>query len=236
MPCSQKIAQPVTKGASADKLGLEKSGEAHVKPHYHHGSLREALIETAFEIIRAHGVDAFSMSAACETHGVTGPAAYRHFKTREALLGEVAARGFEALTIALEAARAPIPLDAPVERLVAIGQAYVGFVGAEPHLFHLMWGGARDPEAHPKPHEAGKRCYDVLLDTIREVQAAEDLGHYDVRALALPLWSMVHGMASLRLANRTAVAGQQDLNAAIALATRSCVLGLKVGPKPSEPL
>src|ERR1700761_5265574 len=82
---------------------------------YHHGNLREALVEAAMALIAESGPAGFTSAEAARRAGVTPAAPYRHFRDAEALLAEVALRGFERLEAAL--ARAwnngrPDPVDA----------------------------------------------------------------------------------------------------------------------------
>ena len=71
---------------------------------YHHGNLREALIEAALALIAEKGPAGFSFAEAARAAGVTPAAPYRHFRDRDALMADVAIRGFETLTSRLEAA------------------------------------------------------------------------------------------------------------------------------------
>src|SRR5207248_9133955 len=107
--------------ASADRPG---------KKGYHHGSLHSALIEASVALAREGGPDRVILREAARAAGVSHSAAYRHFSDREALLTEVSrsARGELAARMRLGVDRATDPLD----RLAAVGSAYVGFALAEP--------------------------------------------------------------------------------------------------------
>src|ERR1700712_5863446 len=71
---------------------------------YHHGNLREALIEAALELIGAKGPAGFTIAEAARLAGVSPAAPYRHFRDAESLLAEIATRGFNAFRDRLEAA------------------------------------------------------------------------------------------------------------------------------------
>ena len=82
---------------------------------YHHGNLREALVAAAVDLISQHGPEGFTVAEAARLAGVSPGAPYRHFRDAEALLAEVALRGFERFAEALSAAWAggkPDPLRA----------------------------------------------------------------------------------------------------------------------------
>src|SRR3954466_15779148 len=77
--------------------GMERRG-------YHHGNLREALIRAALSLIAEKGPAGFTFAEAARSAGVSPAAPYRHFRDREALLADVALRGFELFTAHLERA------------------------------------------------------------------------------------------------------------------------------------
>src|SRR5437870_5443718 len=100
---------------------------------YHHGNLREALIQAALDLIAKKGPAGFTFADAARSAGVSAAAPYRHFRDRDALVADVARRGFEGFADAL--ARAwdggkPAP-RAAFER---VGHAYLKFAEKEPAL------------------------------------------------------------------------------------------------------
>ena len=93
---------------------------------YHHGNLKEALVRAALELIAEKGPAGFTFADAARWAGVSPAAPYRHYRDRDALLADVARRGFEIFTAALTAAwndGRPDALTA-FERL-EIGRAHV---------------------------------------------------------------------------------------------------------------
>ena len=66
-----------------------------VKQGYHHGNLRQALVESAIKLIEARGPTGFSLSEAAKQAGVTPAAVYRHFEGRDDLIAEVALEGYK---------------------------------------------------------------------------------------------------------------------------------------------
>lgn len=193
---------------------------------YHHGDLRHALISAAHQLIRENGADKFRVAHASRVVGVSTAAPYRHFSDRHELIGEVSALGFRALTDDLRAARDAHPAGS-IEGLVAVGRAYVGFVSADPEMFHLMWGTTRERFDSDAAHADGAACYDVLLEAVAAYLDRRGLGHLPVREIALPLWSGVHGLAGLKLGQRLKLADGVDLDAVVAFGTRSFIAGLE---------
>ena len=161
------------------------------KAAYHHGALREALVEAGLAIL-AEGGDpaALSLREAARRAGVSAMAPYRHFPDKEALLAAVAAVGFTRLAARLEAADAGATGSAA---LVAQGQAYVGFAMAEPALFRLMFGGALARDGSQKPREGGT-AFAILADRVGTMTTAAKR-----ETVALHCWAIVHGLASLAL-------------------------------------
>lgn len=122
---------------------------------FHHGDLREALVLAAMRGVEKHGHAEVSLRPLAQQLGVSQPAVYRHFRSKEALLGEVAARAWHALNGALGAA-----LQAEREPLAAVrasGRAYVRWAYAHPHLFRLLSSRvpaqSRDKPMPPLPRE-----------------------------------------------------------------------------------
>lgn len=144
---------------------------------YHHGDLRAALLRAAEAMLAAQGPQDLSLRAVARAAGVSHNAPYRHFASREALLAELAAEGFRRLAAVLEGAGAG---------MAALGRAYLGFAGANPALYRLMFGQGPSRAAHPALAAAADAAFAPL--------AARRPNH----AAALRAWALVHGIAQLR--------------------------------------
>ncbi|GAA1284037.1 TetR/AcrR family transcriptional regulator [Pseudonocardia aurantiaca] len=158
---------------------------------YHHGSLHQVLIDVSLDLIAEHGLEGFSLATAAKAAGVSVAAPYRHFTNKAALLGAIARTGYAQLGEALREAADRHP-DDPVEALLELGSAYVGFVIDQPALASVMFSvRGRAPES-----DAGLAALGVLGDVLARLEAAG--------RLAVPLdtalratWSLVHGLAVL---------------------------------------
>jgi AcrR family transcriptional regulator len=164
---------------------------------YHHGNLREALIEATLELIAAKGPAGFTIAEAARLAGVSPAAPYRHFRDAEALIAEVALRGFDRLTEVLSAAWANGSPD-PVRAFEALGPAYLGFARTQPAYYAAMFEARIAREAHPGLQSAADRAFAVLRE------AAAKLGEglpAEKRPpslmVALHVWALSHGIASL---------------------------------------
>jgi len=163
---------------------------------YHHGDLRRTLLDAAIAIVKEAGAGALSLRELARAAGVSHAAPYRHFASREALLAALATEGFLGLGAAM-AARADGVSD-PVERIMALGVGYVAYAVEHPGHFRVMFSrelheGIEDPELAA----AGEPTLAALVDAVAAGQAAGVVRDGDPRALAVPAWSMVHGLAML---------------------------------------
>lgn len=164
---------------------------------YHHGDLREALIEAGLELTRAGGADGLGLRDAARRVGVSANAVYRHFADRDALLTAVAERVQQQVADRMLDPDAAPPVSARA-RLRAVGLGYIGFALREPGWFDLAFGrpGALqeriDPARVPAPFAALSAALDALVAD-GSLDAARRPG------AEWPCWSAVHGFALLAL-------------------------------------
>src|SRR5688572_8431522 len=106
--------------------------------NYHHGNLKEALIEAALKLIAEKGPAGFTFADAARWAGVSPAAPYRHFRDRDELLASVAEKGFEQFEQALAKAWDDGRPDTRTafERL---GKAYLAFARSEPAYYSAMF-------------------------------------------------------------------------------------------------
>ncbi len=105
---------------------------------YHHGNLREALIQAARELIKEKGPAGFTFADAARSAGVSPAAPYRHFRDREALLADVAREGFVRFEAMLTTGWANGKPDA-LTAFNNVGRAYLAFARAEPAYYAAMF-------------------------------------------------------------------------------------------------
>ena len=118
------------------------------KRGYHHGNLRQALIEAALALIAEKGPQGFTLSEAAKAADVTPAAVYRHFAGRDDLIAEVAHQGFGIFAALLEYAwneGRPSALSA----FEAIGRAYLAFARKYPGHYQAMFESGLQPANHP---------------------------------------------------------------------------------------
>jgi AcrR family transcriptional regulator len=165
---------------------------------YHHGNLREALIQAAQDLIGAKGPAGFTIAEAARLAGVSPAAPYRHFRDAESLLAEVATRGFDAFRDRLAAALAASPAADPARAAEAVGRAYLGFAREEPAFYAAMFEARISREPYPDLQAAGDRAFAVLRSLAERLAAAARIQpHPPPLMIALHIWSTAHGIASL---------------------------------------
>ena len=176
------------------------SGQMRRAKPYHHGNLREALLEAAIRLIAEVGPTAFTLREVARRAGVSHNAPYRHFRDRDDLMAAVAAQGFGELTRAMiEAATGKS--DA-LERLKCAGLGYVTFALRRPEHFTVMFDAPVLKRKHPDSAAAGEEAFATLLNFVKDCQEAGRLPSGDLREMALLAWTMVHGIAKLAITGR----------------------------------
>src|SRR5262245_11868819 len=164
---------------------------------YHHGNLREALIEAALELIGAKGPAGFTFAEAARHAGVSAAAPYRHFRDRDALMADVARRGFERFEQQLAAAwdEGRPDLRTAFDRL---GRAYLAFARTEPAYFAAMFEAGLSMAEHRELQQAGDRAFAVLRGACETLVAGMPAGKRPpAMMMALHIWALSHGIASL---------------------------------------
>jgi AcrR family transcriptional regulator len=187
--------------ASVNTASYNPSFQAMRKPKpYHHGHLREALLQAAIQLIAEVGPAGFTLREVARRAGVSHNAPYRHFADGEELLAAVAAQGFRELDGAmLNVVRHQ---RSSVARLKRAGLAYVEFALRRPEHFTVMFDAAVSEHKTPDSAQAAEQAFGTLLGLVKSCQDEGRLPSGDVHQFALLAWSMVHGVAKLATAKR----------------------------------
>ena len=159
-----------------------------VRRPYHHGDLKNALLDAARAILEEESLAELSLRAVARRAGVSHAAPYRHFPSHEALLAELAIEGFAELRAEIVAAAARPSAES--DRVADLGAAYMRFVARRPALTRLMFG----------PQLPNRDAFPALGKAADAV--GEEIGNalHD-SALGLAVWASVHGLAMLILEN-----------------------------------
>jgi AcrR family transcriptional regulator len=176
---------------------------------YHHGNLREALLEAAIRLIAEVGPTALTLREVARRAGVSHNAPYRHFRDRDDLMAAVAAQGFRELTQAMMDA-AGERTDA-LDRLKFAGLGYVTFALRRPEHFTVMFDAPISNRKHPDSAAAAEQAFATLMSFVKGCQDAGRLPSEDLRQLALLAWTMVHGIAKLAITGRLPFSSGTDV-------------------------
>lgn len=200
---------------------------------YHHGDLRRALLEASVTLIAERGVEALSLREVAQSIGVSPAAPYHHFGSKSVLLGAIAARGFAGLTEAMQGALAALPVEhTPIDRLAAIGDAYLGFALAHPTEYRLMFSPGLVSPADLPPDCQPEASYGLLLEAVAQVAATLRPNLIDPDALVATCWSLVHGAATLILEGPLGETGRSPAAMRIGvIATLRALLSSALPPK-----
>jgi len=173
---------------------------------YHHGHLREALLEVARRLIVERGLGGFSFAELARAAGVSPAAPYRHFRDRNAVVGEIARIGFEQLEQDLRVAwNHGLPDHASaIERC---GRTYLAFARRDPAAYAAMFD-TTPGEADPAVRRASDGAYAVVRMAADAICATAP-GRPPASMVALHIWSMCHGIANLYVG--TASPGRRSL-------------------------
>lgn len=168
---------------------------------YHHGDLREALIDAALRTLETDSLTAVSMRRLARDSGVSHAAPYHHFPDLDALLAAVAARGFRLLREEMER-EAVVPRSDAFRQLQAAGTTYVSFAVSRPELFRLMFSGRwREVGDYPELEEAERLAFGSLQQMIAGA-TGKPAGTGSTRTAARAAWALVHGTAVLLIDGR----------------------------------
>ncbi len=167
------------------------------------GRLRENILDAADQLLFSTGdASQVSIDAVVSAVGCTPPSLYYYFPSKDALLLEVCGRQYRRFAEELEGSM--VPAGDPVEELVARGHAYLEWAAHHREHYRVLFmtaiGSPPKAAEHDARHAAG---LSDLIDNIDRAIAAGRLAPGDSLRLALILWSTVHGMASLVVANPT---------------------------------
>jgi AcrR family transcriptional regulator len=163
---------------------------------YHHGNLKEVLLEAARKLIEQHGALGFSLTEAARLAGVSPAAPYRHFRDRDALLAEVARTGFDRFAARLDVAWNN-GLPTPLAAFNALGRAYLAFAREKPASYAVMFEmGLAAEETAQMP--GAERAFAVLQKAAEALCCGlPEKDRPPTRLMSLHIWAISHGVATL---------------------------------------
>ncbi len=167
------------------------------KQGYHHGNLRQALVDAALDLITRQGPTGFTLSEAAKQAGVTPAAVYRHFEGREDLIAEAARQGYEifaeVMQVAYESGQ-PSALAA----FEATGRAYLAFARKYPGHYIAMFESSISVNRTADLAQAASRARAVLETAASELsQHIPPEKRPPASMFSAHIWAMSHGVVEL---------------------------------------
>lgn len=202
------------------------------KAPYHHGDLRNALVEAGLGLIEQVGAEAFSLREVAREVGVSANAAYRHFEDKGALLTAIAVSGFARLASKMqEAMLTARPKGAvksrAVARFSAAARAYVDLAQQHPRLYGLMFGSAGRACFAAETALVGPTPGALLGRVLDELVEAKAISNKHREGAEIHVWSAVHGFASLVHSGPLAELGPKARADALEELLRFVIVGLR---------
>ncbi len=170
---------------------------------YHHGALRDGLLQAAERVLERDGLSGLTLRAVAREAGVSHAAPTHHFGDLTGLVSELAAIGFRQFNAAMSAAGASA--TAPLERAMARARAYVAYAQAHPGMYGLMFRTERLDMTRPSLREAANASFAGLASAIganRQEQISEQALSLEQAADIARAWSLIHGFTTLLLDGR----------------------------------
>ncbi len=206
------------------------------KQPYHHGNLCETLLTAGEAALAELPLSSVTLREIARRSGVSHTAPKHYFPMLGDLLGEIAARGYEKFVVALACGACSSDIQTPEERLVGMVRAYFRFADANPTIYGLMFGKSDTLTLTTRLKTAMKHAWRQI-----EIATAELVSSTNATMAALTLWSFVHGLVMLKLAQRTPsdlslVELEEDLVRTVVAGLKSNVLcrPLKTFDKPFD--
>lgn len=201
---NNKAIRPATKPAKARrKPATERKSAPNGASPYHHGALRDALLEAAERVLERDGLPGLTLRAVAREAGVSHAAPTHHFGDLTGLVSDLAAIGYRQFNDAMIAAGASgttLP-----EKGLARARAYIAYAQAHPGMYGLMFRTERLDMSRPSLNEAAHAAFAGLAGSIgesRHERIEERALSLDQAAAIARAWSLVHGFTMLLLDDR----------------------------------
>lgn len=163
---------------------------------YHHGDLRRALLTEAVTQVEQHGIEGLSLRRISTHLGVSHAAAYHHFTDKAALMTAITVEAFHQLAHALRPHQHHP--GTPVDRLTALGVAYVQFAYQHRGQFLVMWRPElRDPALESEVVTAGSEAYSIIRSAVQHCHDHANNLPYQPTTMTIGCWALAHGLATL---------------------------------------
>jgi len=171
------------------------------RKNYHHGDLKNALIQAGIEILTSEGIGGLSLRKAARKAGVSHSAPYAHFADKQTLIAAIASDGHKKIYERFEAIQARHSND-PLRQFTAGAWAYVEFGLQSPDHYKITFSGTiQDEHRHSEFIEYSQRNMQILRDIVEQCRSAGLLSDNNSSSelQAVSIWSLLHGLVLLMI-------------------------------------
>lgn len=176
---------------SESGVGAGSPAGAAGRTAYHHGALREALIDAGEQLARADGLEGVTVRRIAAACGVSAAAVYRHFPSGDHLIAAVAQRAREIMARDMFARLDAAAGKPPIDRLREVGESYIAFALAEPQLFSLV----SMPMTTPPDRLDDPNAADLVRDIVLELEPPGEVDEQRVAGRMMLAQASAHGLA-----------------------------------------
>jgi len=162
------------------------------------GETEAAILAAARDLLAEGGFEALSMRAVAARVGTTPTAIYHYFRSKDDLVDKVVERGFRESEAHLWRAIEPLPVGS-IERLAALGEAYIRFALQHQEYFKIIFG-IRTETPRLLEEVPGRGGYGVLRQCVVDAMETGSIRSADPDLVVLYLWSIVHGLVTISMA------------------------------------
>lgn len=163
---------------------------------YHHGNLREAVLEAARDLIAQKSPEGFTFAEAAKMAGVSVAAPYRHFKSKDDVVRALAELGFQNLLHEIHEARTK--KRAPIDALIAMGEAYLSFAQSHKGEYMAMFETALDYQKDPVISQYFQKLIDEIGMAVEDyIAPMPPLTRPPVKLVAQHFLASAHGVVEI---------------------------------------
>jgi len=193
---------------------------------YHHGNLKDALIEEALAMVISDGVESITLRELTTKLGTSRSAIYRHFSSKDELIKAVIQAGFNLLDETIS------PMltsnESILNRFHNMGEAYIAFALANPNIYRMIFGNEvqtqreESCDIHDKEQSGG---FQHLVALLIEAQEKQIFKHDDPVLQATYVWASIHGLSNLCIDGHIHV--QDNIEALFELSFETIIKGMR---------
>jgi AcrR family transcriptional regulator len=195
-----------------------KKKSTNTRPAYHHGDLRQQLLNAVRTLVDEKGAENFSIAEAARVAGVSSAAPYRHFQDKPEILRALVLEELQAMSVRMQSVMQP-HTPGSIERIEALGFSYIDYAKQHPGLFRLIFGISESHEGDAELEEKGQGVFAILIAAVADYLGI-DAHDEEATRIAYLLWTVVHGHSWLTIDCKASKAGI-ELNEADLLGTIS---------------